>query len=85
MIVASARMMCVPIAVNFDRACGIPIKAIHQNRVQNRSLIHEVGLARGRINIGLDGPLVTVADLRLLPRGARRNKAAIGTLGCARR
>ncbi len=59
------------------RACGVPIQAIHQNRVKDSTLIDEIGLPRGGIDVCLDRALVTLGSLRLFPCGTRRNESAI--------
>ncbi len=62
---------------NLDRAGGIAVQAIHQNRVQNRTLIDHIRLPDSRIDVGLQRALVILLSVACgSPGCARRNQAA---------
>src|ERR1035438_3224681 len=48
---------------HFDRSGRVAVQAIHQDRVENRTLIDEIRLSSGLIDVCLHGALVSIGGL----------------------
>ena len=65
---------------HLDRPCRIAVQAVHQDGVERRSLVEDVGLADRAVYIDLCGALVAVcaARLRLACRAGRESGWSAG-------